>query len=591
MESLILKGLKVLGQVKRKRYLNIRAKGTTSLDSVPLREPKKKQPKEKIKRTKKQKQDTKIFGMLITQKMGERLQRHTERNKDINHINHKIYHLLFHPFTHINAYTRISKNSGVLTKGIKSDQEVNRFFGQEKAITIANKFKEKNYDWMPARRTMIPKPGKKDKRPIDTPTQENRVAQEALRGILEAIYEPVFRDFEESNNYLCTNYGFRPQLSTQHAIDTIKNKAQGAVYIIEGDITKAYNSMSHNIFLSILQNRIKDKQFLKTIRQLLECGIMVRNQQLSTLIGTPQGGIASPLIFNIYMHELDKFVYQEIIMPILASNEVKKKQPNREHKNLGQLFKRKLTILRNTPTSELVTRKGIKSSLKEIEARRFKLPSHVPESLPRTALYTRYADDWVIAVTATHAQATEIKEKVAKFLQVKLEMQLDPKKTLISRLEDGFDFLGFTIQSWSSDQNKITSKLITYKDKPSVRFKQRTTSRKITTAPCAKRILTNLVRNNFCQGSEYFPIAKAAWTALDEYEIVLKFRQTFLGIYNYYCLADRTYILNRVSYILKFSCAKTLAYRKKRHIPQIFAEYGSNLTITREFQGKDKTNT
>ena len=590
MQTLISKGLKGLMLIKRIRKNSITTKATDNSDYNPPHEDTRlTTSKPKMRRTRDQERDTRALGALIIERFGQRLLSHTKRNLDTKHINHKIYHLLCYPYTHLNAYVRISKNAGALTKGVKLDQEVSKHFGQCDALRISDKFRTKQYDWMPVRRVMIPKPGKTTLRPIDTPTQENRIAQEAIRGILEAIYEPEFQEFEQDNQGLCTNFGFRPKLSTHLAVERLKVQGQACTYVIEGDISKAYNSMDHQIFLSILSRRIKDKHFLKTINFMLKSGVMHRNQFQHTLIGTPQGGIASPLFFNIYMFELDKYIYQHIISPILIQNSDKTKTFNPTHRLLGRRLKQAINELRSLPKDDTPKRKLLQAKIKSLEAERFKMPSYIPESLPKKAVYTRYADDWVLLVTCTYKEATDIKDKISSFLFNTLRMNLDPDKTIITRLDAGFDFLGFNIKSYSPSQNKIMHKLFnTNNDKPVIRFKQRTTSRKIVIYPSSSRILTNLLRNNFCQGSEYFPIAKAAWTALDEYEILLKFRQTFLGLYNYYSSCDQTYILNRVSYILKFSCAKTISYRQKTTLPKVFQKYGSNLTITKQFIGPNQ---
>ena len=180
-------------------------------------------------------------------------------------------------------------------------------------------------------------------RPIDTPTQEDRIVQEAIRGILEAIYEPEFCAFEKLNNYRCTNFGFRPGKSTWNAIETLYQKAQSSTYSIEGDIVSASNNVDHDILHNISKRRIKDSKFLLVIKNMLKSGIMNREFYENTITGTPQGGIISPLLFNIYMFELDKYIYNDIILPIIKKDITKKKVQNLEWKNL----KYKITQLKN----------------------------------------------------------------------------------------------------------------------------------------------------------------------------------------------------------------------------------------------------
>merc|ERR1712228_204412 len=142
------------------------------------------------------------------------------------------------------------------------------------------------------RRTWISKPGKRTRRPIDTATQKDLIVQEVVRGILDAIYEPEFKEFEKLNKYTCTNYGFRPQKSCFDAVNNYKSTSRECKTIIEGDIIGAYNNVNHNKLIKILSHRIRDKKFLNVIRNLLEAGIMANNDRvINNLNGTPQGGI------------------------------------------------------------------------------------------------------------------------------------------------------------------------------------------------------------------------------------------------------------------------------------------------------------
>lgn len=165
-------------------------------------------------------------------------------------------------------------------------------------------------------------------------------------------------------------------------------------------------------------------------------------------------------------------------------------------------------------------------------------------------------------------------------------MTLDPDKTLITRIDQGFEFIGYTVKMQKPKHLKIT--LITYKTKKKIqRFPRRTTSRKINIYPSSKRITRNLQIHQFCRGSDDFPIAKRSWIILDEFEIVLKYRQIMIGLTNDSQNCSNHRILNRASYILQYSCAKTLAARKKRTMGHIFKEYGKDLKITRQFYTKD----
>ena len=521
-------------------------------------------------------------GPLFVESMSQRLNNHTLRNRDTSHINKKIYHLLEDPYTFINAYARISKNKGALTKGIPTDDAIMYNFSIQKATQIANMFTEENYKWSPTRRVWIEKPGKKSLRPIDTPTQKDRICQEAIRGILESIFEPEFAEFEIKNEYRCTNYGFRANKSAWDAMENIKRKAQGTTLAIEGDISNAYGNVNHSILLKILKRRIKDKKFITLIYNLLKAGIMDKDTYEHTLKGTPQGGIVSPLLFNIYMFEFDKFILENIINKYNI-NQPTNKTRNKEYSALSTKITKALIMWRTTHNPKDL------QYFKSLKAQQLKTPAYEIQSLPKRALYCRYADDWVLFLTETHENITPIKMQISNWIKTNLTMELDPTKTLISRIDEGVRFLGFSIKMWDRRQVKLAQTVLRQKQ-GTYRFLKRTTSRKITIGPDQDRLWKNLIRQGFCNPSQtYSPDSKSSWTVLEEYAIVLKYSQIMRGIFNYYRECDNKGPIHYASYILQYSCAKTLAHRKRISMSKVFSLYGKELRITKQFYSTSKT--
>jgi hypothetical protein len=140
-----------------------------------------------------------------------------------------------------------------------------------------------------------------------------------------------------------------------------------------------------------------------------------------------------------------------------------------------------------------------------------------------------------------------------------------------------------------NDPNQIRKKRVLINvNNQKKRVLRRTTSRKITIIPQKDRLLQKIKLNRFCDNN-YYPIARLSWHIYDEYEIVLKYRQIMMGIYNYFAKCDNSYILNRISYILQYSCAKTLATRQKTTMPKIFKKYGTNLIVIKEFYLNEKS--
>ena len=186
-----------------------------------------------IRRTKKQRKQTKELAGKVVVHRTRHLRNHVNRNLSLFHTNFKIYYLLCQPYTFVNAQINMRANSGFLTKGVDDKETINDHFGQYTAIAIANEFKNQTYKPSPVRRVWIEKPSKKNAfRPIDTPNQKDRIVQEAIRAILDAIYEPEFLYWDNDSKGYSSNYGFRPGRGCWDAIENTLSKSQGTTWAI-----------------------------------------------------------------------------------------------------------------------------------------------------------------------------------------------------------------------------------------------------------------------------------------------------------------------------------------------------------------------
>jgi RNA-directed DNA polymerase len=173
-------------------------------------------------------------------------------------------------------------------------------------------------------------------RPLSVPTFRDRVVQEAIRMILEAIYEPIF---EEDN----MNFGFRPGKSCHHSITFLKEMGPNCNMAIEGDIEGAYDNVNQEVLVQILEKRIQDKKFINFLNQGFKCGILDNFKAVETLTGVPQGGLASPILFNIYMHEFDQYIKNKLSTEIenINKNENRiQKLRNREYDTISTRIQR-----------------------------------------------------------------------------------------------------------------------------------------------------------------------------------------------------------------------------------------------------------
>jgi group II intron reverse transcriptase/maturase len=514
-------------------------------------------------------------------KLGSFLRKYAQKNKDTNHINRKIFHLLRHPFIFVNAYSNISKNRRALTKGYQ-DEEMMKFFGLSDAITLAKTITDGTYKFSPAKRTWILKPGKKKKRPIDVPKQSDRIVQETIRGMLEAIYEPVFQKQGLLTKDLSNNYGYRPNFSTWSAVQRIKNNSEACNIVIEGDIVSAFNNVNHDILIKILRERITDEKFLTLIKNLLKSGVMDGGQCEHSFSGTPQGGIVSPILFNIYMLGFDQYIYENFIEPLHRNDDGKRKKGSRtlEYNQISWKFQQKLKEFRTLKKSDPTT--NDKAKLKQIymEFRNLRVTRNSTQygqvkTVRKRAVYVRYVDDWVLLLTCTLKEAEAIKKNIANFITNEREMELDVEKTKITQYTEGFNFLGFNIRLEKGTKQKLITRKF---GKVHTRVMQRTMARVIQISPDAKRILKRLKQQNM-MNDKGVATANASWVGSSNYEIVTKYNQIFRGLFNYYKPCGKFAKLSRISYILHYSCARTLARRKKISLAQIFDTFGKQLNV------------
>ncbi len=194
----------------------------------------------------------------------------------------RIYRLLYNPALYLRAYARLYPNKGAMTPG--STPETVDGMALAKIDRLIAQLRHERFRWTPVRRTSIPKANGK-RRPLGIPSWSDKLLQEVLRSILEAYYEPQFSDH---------SHGFRPGRGCHTALRTIQHTWTGTRWFIEGDIASCFDSISHDVLLSILAEKLHDQRVLRLLRQLLQAGYLEQWTYHRTFSGTPQGAILTP---------------------------------------------------------------------------------------------------------------------------------------------------------------------------------------------------------------------------------------------------------------------------------------------------------
>lgn len=332
------------------------------------------------------------------------------------------------------AWSQICANKGSRTPGV--DGQTKQNVNEETIHNLAQTLKEGSYQPKPARRIYIPKKGK-GRRALGIPTIQDRIIQAAIALILGAIYEPIFRN---------SSYGFRPGRSTIHALrHTARAYRAGATWVIEGDLVKCFDSLPHGIILNCLRKRIKDERFIDLIRRMLQAGVMEDFRFNRTYSGTPQGGVASPILANIVLHEFDCWMEKQWqVNPPPQTNKEQYARMNPAYARLnGNLYRWRAQLDGRKPMG-CQTKEGLIHKIKTALAERKKTPCLLPRQV---IYYCRYADDYVVILcNYTKEDARCLKQAMADWLEENLNLKQHPDKTAITHWSERFRFLGYHLR-------------------------------------------------------------------------------------------------------------------------------------------------
>jgi len=460
-------------------------------------------------------------------------------------VNDDLYRLMLRKDMYVLAYERLKSNPGNMTPG--TDDETLDGFSLAEIDKIIEQMRSEHYRCKPVRESFIPTANGKLRR-VGIPCPRDKIVKEVVRIILEAVY-----DSPHGAYFSDCSHGFRRSNSCHSAVREIQKKWSGMIWLIEGDIKSCFDDIDHHKLIDVLRKKIKDERFLSLIWKFLKAGYLdLERARHDSLAGTPQGGIASPILSNIYLNELDEFVEQIRI----DLEQGKERRPNLEYKRI-EARRYKLAKAGKADTREF---KRLGKQMRSLPS----LDTHDPNFV--RVRYVRYADDWLIGVIGSHELAGEIKDRVGEFLKNELALTLSQEKTKITnaRTEEA-EFLGYRIRK---GRGRDTQKVTVSTNGSGRLFKRRSTGMEVVLKAPMDKLIKRLSQKGFCDGKGN-PKHKAGWTVLDEDQIVSLYSSINRGIQEYYRPTDNWPELQRVQYILKYSLAKTLALKKKTSITRV----------------------
>lgn len=484
----------------------------------------------------------------------------------------RLYRNLFNREFFLLAYQNIYANQGNMTPG--TDGKTIDAMSLERIDRLIETLKDESYQPKPSRRTYIPKKNGK-LRPLGIPSFDDKLVQEVARMLLEAIYEGSFES---------TSHGFRPNRSCHTALRMIQNRFTRCKWFVEGDIKGFFDNIDHDVMIGILRKRIKDERFLRLIRKFLNAGYMEDNRMHQSYSGTPQGGIISPILANIYLDQFDKYMAELK----LRFDKGRTRAMNPEYVRLSSRRHALSRKLRNTADAN--ERAIILEKIRELDRVHKSMPCKDPMDAGfRRLQYVRYADDFIIGVIGSKADAQAVKLEIGSYIADCLKLELSDEKTLVTKATDRAKFLGYEIRV--TPQSNHTKKT------------KRGTKARNFGGHIMLEVPTAVIRNKLLElhamkvevhgGKEIWKAThRGELTGRTDLSILDQYNGEVRGFCNYYAIANNRSKLHKFRCIMEYSFYKTLACKYRTTKRKIISKYRIGKDIGVRFHdksGKERT--
>ncbi len=453
-----------------------------------------------------------------------------------------VYRLLYQRDLYLRAYGKLYRNQGAMTQGVT--EETVDGMSLAKIDAIIEKLRYERYRWTPVRRTYIPKKNGK-LRPLGMPSWSDKLLQEVIRSILEAYYEPQFSD---------RSHGFRPGRGCHTALQEIRRVGKATKWFIEGDISGCFDNIDHDVLLGILGERVHDQRFLRLMRNLLSAGYLEDWTFNATYSGVPQGGVVSPILSNLVLDRLDRFVERELIP---------------RHTQGGRRKTYPPYVLQTVRAARARKKGDLETARKHAQTAQ-QLPSRDPNDPGfRRLWYVRYADDFLLGYTGPKAEAVNIKQQISAYLRGELKLQLSDEKTLITHARDErAKFLGYEVHVHQANH------------------KHDGRGQRCINGSVGLRVPNSVIRS---QSAKYMrrgkPVHLPKRLNDSAYGIVALYQAEYSGLVQYYRLAYNLHALQRVKWVAEQSLVKALANKFRTSKGDIYRRFrGTHMTLKRDYR-------
>jgi group II intron reverse transcriptase/maturase len=472
------------------------------------------------------------------------------------------------------AYETIKSNPGNMVEG--TDKKTLDGISESWFIETSRSLRNESYSPKPARRVYIPKPNGK-LRPLGISSPRDKIVQQAMKLILESVLDNRFLDY---------SHGFRPNRGCHTALKEIRSWT-GVAWVIEGDINCFFDSIDHHILKNLLKEHFSETRWINLYWKLVKAGYVEwdnsKKNYINALEGVPQGGIVSPILSNLILNELDKFLHSMII-DLEKKNKGKDPYiPNPKYHALSMKIYRLKKKIKNLIMNEKDPVNEKKTYLKLVKARRLLKSTTFNPEITRIK-YVRYADDWLIGVWGNKKSAKDIKERISSFLS-KLKLNLSLEKTLITNMRtERAKFLSIYIKRIAS--NTGPQKTYQYKG-----ITKRIPTGGLWMTAAVPELIKRLIDKGFLKitNDRWKPVSIQRFLPLKPRDMILRYRSILNGIINYHSFVDNKPRLAKIYWVLKESLRKTICRKLMISGSLFLRKFGKNISIIEKNKSDKET--